>query len=101
MLQILCTDRMLIILFTDIFNFCHPFKTMLTCKIYMLYPTGKEIRAKLDESLARLYMDLDGGFTHEAWLLPGWLPLPSFRFVIYAIIIIEPILPLILTCCCS
>ncbi|KAL8600588.1 hypothetical protein ACOMHN_062459 [Nucella lapillus] len=40
---------------------------------------GKEIRAKLDESMARLYMDLDGGFTHEAWLLPGWLPLPSFR----------------------
>ncbi|XP_076461932.1 lanosterol 14-alpha demethylase-like [Babylonia areolata] len=40
---------------------------------------GKEIRAKLDESMAQLYMDLDGGFTHEAWLLPGWLPLPSFR----------------------
>ena len=43
--------------------------------------TGKEIRAKLDESMAQLYMDLDGGFTHAAWLLPGWLPLPSFRLV--------------------
>ncbi|KAK6185974.1 hypothetical protein SNE40_008098 [Patella caerulea] len=40
---------------------------------------GKEIRSKLDESVAQLYADLDGGFTHLAWLLPGWLPLPSFR----------------------
>lgn len=40
---------------------------------------GKEIRDRLDESMAQLYMDLDGGFTHAAWLLPGWLPLPSFR----------------------
>ncbi|XP_066571553.1 lanosterol 14-alpha demethylase [Amia ocellicauda] len=40
---------------------------------------GKEIRGMLDEKVAQLYADLDGGFTHEAWLLPGWLPLPSFR----------------------
>ncbi|XP_048848494.1 lanosterol 14-alpha demethylase isoform X2 [Brienomyrus brachyistius] len=40
---------------------------------------GKEIRAMLDEKVAQLYADLDGGFTHAAWLLPGWLPLPSFR----------------------
>ena len=29
--------------------------------------------------MAQLYWDLDGGFTPEAWLLPSWLPLPSFR----------------------
>uniref|UniRef100_A0A669D703 Lanosterol 14-alpha demethylase n=1 Tax=Oreochromis niloticus TaxID=8128 RepID=A0A669D703_ORENI len=40
---------------------------------------GKEIRSMLDEHVAQLYADLDGGFTHAAWLLPGWLPLPSFR----------------------
>ncbi|XP_061753537.1 lanosterol 14-alpha demethylase isoform X2 [Nerophis ophidion] len=40
---------------------------------------GKEIRAMLDEHVAQLYTDLDGGFSHAAWLLPGWLPLPSFR----------------------
>uniref|UniRef100_H3A3U5 Lanosterol 14-alpha demethylase n=1 Tax=Latimeria chalumnae TaxID=7897 RepID=H3A3U5_LATCH len=40
---------------------------------------GKEIRSLLDEKVAQLYADLDGGFTHAAWLLPGWLPLPSFR----------------------
>lgn len=40
---------------------------------------GKEIRGMLDERVAQLYADLDGGFTHAAWLLPGWLPLPSFR----------------------
>eukprot|EP01134_Creolimax_fragrantissima_P002442 CFRG2442T1 len=40
---------------------------------------GREIRALLDESVAELYHDLDGGFTPAAWLLPGWLPLPSFR----------------------
>ncbi|XP_020640832.3 lanosterol 14-alpha demethylase isoform X1 [Pogona vitticeps] len=40
---------------------------------------GKEIRSILDEKVAQLYADLDGGFTHAAWLLPGWLPLPSFR----------------------
>ncbi|KAM6958913.1 lanosterol 14-alpha demethylase [Aplochiton taeniatus] len=40
---------------------------------------GKEIRSMLDERVAQLYADLDGGFSHEAWLLPGWLPLPSFR----------------------
>lgn len=30
--------------------------------------------------MAQLYADLDGGFTHAAWLLPAWLPLPSFRY---------------------
>ncbi|CAG10803.1 unnamed protein product, partial [Tetraodon nigroviridis] len=40
---------------------------------------GREIRSLLDERVAQLYADLDGGFTHAAWLLPGWLPLPSFR----------------------
>ncbi|CAL8396854.1 unnamed protein product [Gadus morhua 'NCC'] len=40
---------------------------------------GKEIRSMLDEKVAQLYCDLDGGFSHEAWLLPSWLPLPSFR----------------------
>eukprot|EP00076_Gallus_gallus_P017230 XP_015136878.1 lanosterol 14-alpha demethylase isoform X2 [Gallus gallus] len=40
---------------------------------------GKEIRSLLNEKVAQLYADLDGGFTHAAWLLPAWLPLPSFR----------------------
>ena len=41
---------------------------------------GPEIRALLNETrVAQLYTDLDGGFSHAAWLLPGWLPLPSFR----------------------
>ncbi|XP_064402293.1 lanosterol 14-alpha demethylase-like isoform X2 [Halichondria panicea] len=40
---------------------------------------GREIRECLDEHVAQLYSDLDGGFSHLAWLLPGWLPLPSFR----------------------
>ncbi|KJE95106.1 cytochrome P450 [Capsaspora owczarzaki ATCC 30864] len=40
---------------------------------------GEEIRAMLDDSVAGLYHDLDGGFTQEAWMLPSWLPLPSFR----------------------
>ncbi|KAJ1101004.1 hypothetical protein NDU88_006079 [Pleurodeles waltl] len=40
---------------------------------------GKEIRKQLNEKVAQLYADLDGGFSHAAWLLPGWLPLPSFR----------------------
>uniref|UniRef100_A0A8C6S4J8 Lanosterol 14-alpha demethylase n=1 Tax=Neogobius melanostomus TaxID=47308 RepID=A0A8C6S4J8_9GOBI len=40
---------------------------------------GKEIRGMLNEKVAQLYADLDGGFSHAAWLLPGWLPLPSFR----------------------
>ncbi|POI26455.1 hypothetical protein CIB84_009794, partial [Bambusicola thoracicus] len=39
---------------------------------------GKEIRSLLNEKVAQLYADLDGGFTHAAWLLPAWLPLPSF-----------------------
>uniref|UniRef100_A0AAX7VPG1 Lanosterol 14-alpha demethylase n=1 Tax=Astatotilapia calliptera TaxID=8154 RepID=A0AAX7VPG1_ASTCA len=40
---------------------------------------GKEIRSMLDERVAQLYADLDGGFTHAAWLLPGWLPLPNLK----------------------
>ncbi|XP_019646002.1 PREDICTED: lanosterol 14-alpha demethylase-like [Branchiostoma belcheri] len=40
---------------------------------------GKEVRSMLHEGIAQLYADLDGGFTQMAWLLPGWLPLPSFR----------------------
>ncbi|XP_048366814.1 lanosterol 14-alpha demethylase [Sphaerodactylus townsendi] len=40
---------------------------------------GKEIRSILNEKVAQLYADLDGGFTPAAWLLPQWLPLPSFR----------------------
>ena len=43
------------------------------------YFLGREIRDCLDEHVAQLYSDLDGGFSHLAWLLPGWLPLPSFR----------------------
>ena len=41
--------------------------------------TGKEIRSILDEKVAQLYWDLDGGFTALAWLLPAWVPLPSFQ----------------------
>lgn len=33
----------------------------------------------LNEQVAQLYADLDGGFSHAAWLLPTWVPLPSFR----------------------
>ncbi|MEQ2223616.1 hypothetical protein ILYODFUR_038373, partial [Ilyodon furcidens] len=40
---------------------------------------GKEIRSMLNEQVAQLYADLDGGFSHAAWLLPTWVPLPSFR----------------------
>jgi len=40
---------------------------------------GKEIRSVLDEKVAQLYWDLDGGFTALAWLLPAWVPLPSFQ----------------------
>eukprot|EP00126_Sphaerothecum_destruens_P007631 Sdes_comp19924_c0_seq1m12357 len=40
---------------------------------------GKEVRSMLDERVADLYHDLDGGFTPAAWFLPSWLPLPSFR----------------------
>ncbi|KAL7976550.1 hypothetical protein Chor_008499 [Crotalus horridus] len=32
---------------------------------------GKEIRSILNEKVAQLYADLDGGFSHAAWLLPG------------------------------
>lgn len=40
---------------------------------------GKEIRSMLDERVAQLYADLDGGFTPLAWLFPSWMPFPSFR----------------------
>ena len=40
---------------------------------------GKEVRDRFDEQVAKLYHDLDNGFTPIAWLLPSWLPLPSFR----------------------
>ncbi|XP_009875900.1 PREDICTED: lanosterol 14-alpha demethylase-like, partial [Apaloderma vittatum] len=40
---------------------------------------GKEIRSLLNEKMTQLYADLYGGFSNAAWLLPGWLPLPSFR----------------------
>ena len=45
----------------------------------MLNVIGPEIREQLNEEVAQLYADLDGGFSHQAWLLPGWLPLPSFK----------------------
>ena len=41
--------------------------------------SGKEIRSVMTEAVAQLYTDLDGGFSAEAWLLPAWLPLPSFK----------------------
>lgn len=40
---------------------------------------GGEIRAMLDESVAQLLADLDGGFSTKGWLLPYWLPIPSFH----------------------
>jgi len=43
---------------------------------------GKEIRSILDEKVAQLFWDLDGGFTALAWLLPTWVPLPSFQWVL-------------------
>eukprot|EP00127_Corallochytrium_limacisporum_P005625 Clim_evm4s210 gene=Clim_evmTU4s210 len=41
---------------------------------------GKEVRAKLAQSgmAAHVLGEMDKGFTPEAWLLPPWLPLPSF-----------------------
>ena len=50
-----------------------------TLMLFIYTVIGREIRQKLDEHVAQLYFDLDGGFSHLAWLLPGWLPLPSFR----------------------
>ncbi|ESO04014.1 hypothetical protein HELRODRAFT_157030 [Helobdella robusta] len=40
---------------------------------------GKEIRSLLSEDVAQLYWDLDAGFSHLAWVLPAWFPLPSFK----------------------
>ena len=53
---------------------------MLDIKLLFIL-AGCEIREQLNEHVAQLYADLDGGLTHLAWLLPGWLPLPSFRLV--------------------
>lgn len=39
---------------------------------------GKEVRARLDKSIADVYHDLDGGFTPINFLFPN-LPLPSYR----------------------
>ncbi|XP_014661368.1 PREDICTED: lanosterol 14-alpha demethylase-like [Priapulus caudatus] len=41
---------------------------------------GSEVRDLFTESskISELYKDLDGGFNQLAWLLPGWLPFPSF-----------------------
>ncbi|KXN68292.1 cytochrome P450, partial [Conidiobolus coronatus NRRL 28638] len=38
---------------------------------------GHEIRAKLDDSVADIYHDLDGGFTPMQFMFE-WLPLPSY-----------------------
>ena len=40
---------------------------------------GQETRDAFTEDVANLYSDLDGGFSPQAWFLPPWLPLPSFR----------------------
>eukprot|EP00118_Oscarella_pearsei_P016990 m.166919 g.166919 ORF g.166919 m.166919 type:complete len:70 (+) comp38916_c0_seq35:713-922(+) len=40
---------------------------------------GSEIRSMMHEGVADLYHELDAGLTPAAWLLPGWLPLLSFR----------------------
>ena len=58
---------------------------------------GKEIRSILDEKVAQLYFDLDGGFSAMAWLLPPWVPLPSFRWVpVTSVVKID-----LLTSCCE
>lgn len=38
---------------------------------------GKEVREKLNESVAQIYHDLDGGFRPINFLFE-WLPLPSY-----------------------
>ncbi|RDD36322.1 Lanosterol 14-alpha demethylase [Trichoplax sp. H2] len=40
---------------------------------------GKEIRGMLNTKVAKLYRDLGKGFCYAAWLLPSWLPIPTFR----------------------
>ena len=50
------------------------------CGCHFLW-LGKEIRSILDAKVAQLYFDLDAGFTALAWLLPSWVPLPSFQWV--------------------
>eukprot|EP01147_Barroeca_monosierra_P000814 gene814-4096_t len=39
---------------------------------------GKETRENFDQDTAKLYHDLDGGFTPLAWFFPTWIPFPSF-----------------------
>ncbi|KAJ8025272.1 Lanosterol 14-alpha demethylase [Holothuria leucospilota] len=39
---------------------------------------GKEVRSYLDERMAHLYEELNGGISPSAWLLPSWVPLPWF-----------------------
>jgi len=40
---------------------------------------GEECRNGFDETVAKLYCDLDKGFTAVAWFLPNWIPFPSFK----------------------
>ncbi|KAM4874962.1 lanosterol 14-alpha demethylase-like [Thomomys bottae] len=40
---------------------------------------GKEIRGQFNDKVVQLYADLYGGFSNAAWILPGWLPVPTFR----------------------
>jgi sterol 14alpha-demethylase len=40
---------------------------------------GDAVRSNLSDEIGHVFNDLDAGFTPEAWLLPSWLPLPSFR----------------------
>ena len=35
---------------------------------------GVQVRAEMTTGMADLFMDLDNGFTHLAWVLPYWLP---------------------------
>eukprot|EP00039_Didymoeca_costata_P011392 m.159773 g.159773 ORF g.159773 m.159773 type:complete len:500 (+) comp15159_c0_seq2:89-1588(+) len=39
---------------------------------------GLESRQAFTENVAKLYHDLDGGFSPLAWFFPSWLPFPSF-----------------------
>jgi sterol 14-demethylase len=39
---------------------------------------GKEVRDNMDSTFAKLYEDLDGGFTPLNFMFPN-LPLPSYR----------------------
>jgi len=39
---------------------------------------GAETRKQFTEDVAKLYDDLDGGFSPQAWFFPAWMPFPSF-----------------------